>query len=59
MIKDCYSGLLLLALAAEIVETTFAVSHFLEIQKETTLLLVVPNRNNQKQCSFSVISAQK
>ena len=40
---------------AEIVEMTFVVSLFSDIRKETTLFLVVSKRNDQKQCSFSVI----
>ena len=44
---------------AEIVETIFVLSRFSDIRKETTSFLVIPKRNNQKQCLFSVISAQK
>ena len=33
----------------EKVETTFVICHFFNIQKEMTLFLVVPKRNNQKQ----------
>ena len=39
---------------AEIVETTFVVSRFSDIQKETTLFLVEPQKNDQERCSFSV-----
>ena len=35
---------------------TFVVSRFSDIQKETTSLLVVPKRNNQERCSFSIVS---
>ena len=41
-------------LIAEIVETTFFVSRFSDIWKETTLFLVVPKKNDQEQRSFSV-----
>ena len=43
-------------LQAEKVETTFVVSRFSDIQKETTSFLVVPKKTNQEQCSFSVRS---
>ena len=33
---------------AEIVETTFVVSFFSDIRRETTWFLVVPKRNNQE-----------
>ena len=32
---------------------------FADIRKEMTLFLVIPKRNDQKQCSFSVDSAKK
>ena len=39
---------------AEIVETTFVVSRFSDLQKETTSFLVVPKKNDQERRSFSV-----
>ena len=38
---------------AEIVETTFVVSLFSDIQKETTLFLVVLRKTDQERSSFS------
>ena len=40
--------------AAEIVETTFVISHFSDIRKEMTLFLVVPKKIDQEQRSFNV-----
>ena len=37
-----------------IVETTFVVSRFSDIRKETTSFLVVPKKSNQERRSFSV-----
>ena len=37
-------------------ETTFVVSRFLDIRKETTSFLVVPKKTDQEQRSFSVRS---
>ena len=39
---------------AEIVEITFVVSRFSDIQKETTLFLVVPKKTDQERSLFSV-----
>ena len=39
---------------AEIVETTFVVSRFSDIRKETTSFLVVPKKTDQERRSFSV-----
>ena len=41
-------------LLTEIVETTFVVSHFSDIRKETTSFLVVPKKPDQERRSFSV-----
>ena len=41
-------------LEPEIVETTFVISRFSDIRKETTLFLVVPKKPDQERCSFSV-----
>ena len=35
-------------LEAEIVETTFVISRFSDIRKETTLFLVLPKRNDPR-----------
>ena len=39
-------------LLTEIVETTFVVSHFSDIRKETTSFLVLPKRNEQERRSY-------
>ena len=39
---------------AEIVETTFVVSHFSDIRKEMTSFLVVPKKPDQERRLFSV-----
>ena len=41
-------------MAAEIVETTFVVCRFSDIQKVTTSFLVVPKKTDQEQRSFIV-----
>ena len=43
---------------SEIVETTFVISHFSDIRKETTSFLVIPKRNDQERQSYSVVSAR-
>ena len=44
---------------AEIVKTTFVISHFLDKQKETTLFPIIPKRIGMKGGMFLVISIVK